>query len=122
MSLLPRFPLSSAFLSGLALVAMVSPCSAARQPAAASGKALSVERIYSQPSLNGQLTRGLAWTPDGKGLSYFETKGSGKEAKTELWVMDAANGQRRLLVASDTLESILPAATSRPTPAPALAR
>jgi len=30
--------------------------------------------------------RGLGW----KGLSYFETKGSGKEAKTEL-VMDAAS-------------------------------
>src|SRR2546427_6813100 len=89
---------------------------------AAAGKALTVERIYSQPSLSGRLTRGLAWTPDGKGLSYFETKGSGKEAKTELWVMDAASGERRLLVASDKLESILPAETSRPTQATGLGR
>src|ERR1700757_1398777 len=86
----------------------------AQQPTDA-GKALTVERIYSQPSLSGRLTPGLAWTPDGKGLSYFETKGSGKDAKTELWVMDAASGERRLLVAADKLESILPADTSRPT-------
>ena len=89
---------------------------------AAAGKALTVERIYSQPSLSGRLTRGLAWTPDGKELSYFETKGSGRDAKTELWVMDAASGERRLLVASDKLESILPAETSRPTQATGLGR
>src|SRR6266852_6149533 len=122
MSLLPRFSRSSAFLSALALVAFLSPPFAAQQPATASGKALTVERIYSQPSLSGRLTRGLAWTPDGKGLSYFETKGSGKEAKTELWIMDAANGQRRLLVASDKLESILPGDTSKPTQATGLGR
>src|SRR6266850_3292499 len=88
--------------------------SAAQQPTGA-GKALTVERIYSQPSLSGRLTRGLVWTPDGKRLSYFETKGSGKEAKTELWEMDAASGERRLLVSSDKLESILPAEPSKPT-------
>jgi len=122
MSLLPRFSRSSAFLSALALVAILSPSFAAQQPAVAPGKALTVERIYSQPSLSGRLKQGLAWTPDGKELGYFETKGSGKEAKTELWVMDAANGQRRLLVASDKLESILPADTSRPTQATGLGR
>src|SRR5712671_5625517 len=88
----------------------------------AGGKALTVERIYSSPSLSGRLTRGLTWTPDGKQLSFFETKGSGNEAKTELWVMDAASGERRLLVASDKLESILPADSSKPTQATGLGR
>jgi dipeptidyl-peptidase-4 len=122
MSLLRHCSRSSVFLCGFALVAVLSPSSAAQQAAAAPGKALTVERIYSQPSLSGRLTRGLVWTPDGKALSYFETKGSGKEAKTELWVMDAANGERRLLVASDKLESILPVDTSRPTQATGLGR
>jgi dipeptidyl-peptidase 4 len=106
-----------------ALVWTGLPPAAAQQSAAkAGGKALTVERIYAQPSLSGRLTRGLAWTPDGKRLSYFETKGSGKEAKTELWVMDAANGERRLLVAADKLESILPVDTSRPTQTTGLGR
>src|SRR5229473_258203 len=95
--------------------------SAAQQPAGA-GKALTVERIYSQPSLSGRLTRGLAWTPDGTGLSYFETKASGKDAKTELWVMDAASGEHRLLVAADKLESILPADRGKETQATGLGR
>jgi dipeptidyl-peptidase-4 len=117
------------FLSLLLLVAGIVVCAglpslaAAQQTvAAAGGKALTIERIYAQPSLSGRLTRGLAWTPDGKRLSYFETKGSGKEAKTELWVIDAASGERRLLVAADKLESILPVDTSRPTQATGLGR
>src|SRR5438445_317761 len=90
--------------------------------APAIGRALTVDRVYSQPSLSGRLTRGPAWAPDGKQLSYFETKGSGKEAKTELWVMDAASGERRLLVSSDKLESILPAENSKTTQATGLGR
>ena len=122
MSLLRHCSRSSVFLCAFALIAILSPSSAAQQPAAAPGKALTVERIYSQPSLSGRLTRGLVWTPDGKALSYFETKGSGKEARTELWVMDAASGERRLLVASYKLESILPVDTSTPTQATGLGR
>src|SRR5467141_1378289 len=111
----------SAVSATLLFSAFLAPFLEAQQPAGA-GKALTVERIYSQPSLSGRLTRGLAWTPDGKGLSYFETKGSGKDAKTELWVMDAASGERRLLVAADKLESILPADSSKATQATGLGR
>src|SRR5882672_5790496 len=120
MHLWRRICCSPAFLNALFLLASCAPLSAAQQPAT-SGKALTVERIYSMPSLSGRLTRGLAWTPDAKRLSYFETKGAGKEAKTELWVMDAASGERRL-VAADKLESILPADSSKPTQATGLGR
>src|SRR5262249_52587382 len=53
---------------------------------------------------------------------FFETKGSGKEAKTELWTMDAGTGERRLLVAAGKLESILPAEPARATQATGLGR
>src|SRR5258707_4189705 len=121
MSLRNRVSCFPVLLATLLLPAFFATSSAAQQPAGAR-KSLTVERIYSQPGLGGRLTRGLAWTPDGKGLSYFETKGSGKEAKTELWEMDAASGERRLLVASDKLETILPAEPSRPTQATGLGR
>src|SRR6266853_1291204 len=111
----------SAVSATLLFSAFLAPFLEAQQPAGA-GKALTVERIYSQPSLSGRLTRGLAWTPDGKLLSYFETKGAGKETKTELWGMDAASGERRLLVEADKLDSILPTDTSRPTQATGLGR
>src|SRR5258708_12761348 len=102
----------------------------AQQPAAApaaaaapaSYKPLTVDHIYSQPGLSGRLTRGIAWTPDSKQISFFESKGAGKEAKTELWVMDVANGQRRLLLSADKLESVLPAGAEPTTQATGLAR
>ena len=97
------------------------PCVCAAQQASAStlaaGKALTVERVYSQPSLSGRMTRGLAWTPDGKLLTYFETKGAGRDEKTELWAMDTATGERRVLIGADKLESIMPAETARQTQA-----
>src|SRR6266704_706233 len=113
-------------LSNFALVLVVLGLPSAliaQQPAPpSSGKLLTVERIYSQPSLNGRPTRGLTWTPDGKQVSYFEAKGAGREAKTELWVMDAASGERRLLVTADKLGAVLAGETSRPTQATGLGR
>jgi dipeptidyl-peptidase 4 len=93
---------------------------AAAAPAAY--KPLTVERIYSEPSLSGNLTRGIAWTPDSKQLSFFKTGGTAKEAKTELWVMDVASGQRKVLVSADKLQSILPAGAERSTQATGLGR
>ena len=90
--------------------------------ASAQSKQLTVERIYSQPSLSGRLTRGLAWTPDGKTLSYFETTGSGRNAKTALWGISAATGEKKEIVAADKLESALPEDKSKPTQATGLGR
>ena len=105
-------------VAGIAACLLWPSLSAAQQAGAVTaGKALTVERIYSQPSLSGRMTRGLAWTPDGKQLTYFETKGAGREAKTELWAMDTATGERRVLIGADKLESIMPAETARPSQA-----
>jgi len=122
MSLLRRFYSSSAALIVFSAFSVFVFRAATQQRTTGSGKALSVDRIYSMPSLSGRVMRGLNWAPNSKQLSYFETKGSGGEARAELWVMDAANGQRRLLVAADKLESILPADSSRPTQATGLGR
>jgi dipeptidyl-peptidase 4 len=78
---------------------------------------LTVDRIYAQPSLSGRLTRGITWSPDGRKLAYLDTKGTGKEAKTELWTLDAVTAERKLLVSADKLESMLPAAPGRQTQA-----
>src|SRR5882724_10869379 len=69
---------------------------------------LTVKRIYSQPSLGGRLNRGVQWAPDGKAVSFFETKGEGAAAKSELWALDVASGQRRLLVNTEKLQTVLP--------------
>lgn len=95
------------FAAFVTLVAAVIPhCAIAQQstaPKVESGE-LTVDRIYSQPSLSGHLTRGISWSPDGKKLSFFETKGT----KVELWSMDPSSGERTLLIPADKLETVLP--------------
>jgi dipeptidyl-peptidase-4 len=119
------------FVRSILLVACAVPSlicnaqqTAAPAPAAtpAPSKPLTVDRIYSQPSLSGQLTRGIAWAPDSKQISFFRADGAGKEAKTELWVMDVATGQRRALLSADKLESLLPSDSGRNTQATGLGR
>ncbi|HEX4544924.1 MAG TPA: DPP IV N-terminal domain-containing protein [Candidatus Acidoferrum sp.] len=124
MSLRRRLFCAAELLTVFLLFLFVTHLSAAQQPAAIprAGKALTVERIYSQPSLSGRLTRGLTWTPDGRQLSYFETRGAGKQATTDLWVMDAGSGERRMLVAAEKLEAVLPVDGSKPTQATGLGR
>lgn len=70
---------------------------------------LTVNRIFSEPSLSGHLTRAIAWLPDSKRISYLETKGHGKAAKEELWEMETETGKRSLLISAEKLETILPA-------------
>ncbi len=91
----------------------LQPFAAAHQAAAAQPGQLTVDRIYSQPSLSGRLTRGIAWSPDGKRLTYLDAKGSGRDAKTELWSLDVASGERSRLISADKLENIFPAPPSK---------
>jgi dipeptidyl-peptidase 4 len=89
-------------------------CSPARAQDAAAKKSLTVEQIFGSPALSGQLTRGIAWSPDDRRLSFLVATGTGKSAKTELWEMDTKSGERHLLVAADKL-----AAALQPSNAPA---
>jgi dipeptidyl-peptidase-4 len=115
-------------ISALLLSASRPPFSAAQQPQAqappATGGVITVERIYSQPSLSGHLTSGIAWTPDGKQLSFLRDvpPGRGQKARNELWILDAASGEGHLLISAEKLESVLPPETGKATQATGLGR
>jgi dipeptidyl-peptidase 4 len=84
------------------------PAGHAQQPPASSNPGeLTVDRIFRAPSLSGHLNPGLTWTPDGKRLSYVQTTGAGKDARRELWVVDAATGQRSVLVPAHKWDAAL---------------
>jgi dipeptidyl-peptidase-4 len=68
---------------------------------------LTVDRIFRAPSLSGHLNPGLTWTPDGKRLSYVNITGAGKDARRELWIVDAVTGQRSVLVPADKWDAAL---------------
>jgi dipeptidyl-peptidase 4 len=89
------------------LSALLHVPAASAQAVAATGKALMVERLYSPPSLSGRLTQGIEWAPDRKRLSYLGRRGSGKDVAIELWAMDAATGERKILVNADTMKAVM---------------
>jgi dipeptidyl-peptidase-4 len=89
------------------LSALLQVPAASAQAVAAKGKALTVERLYSPPSLSGRLTQGIEWAPDGKRLSYLERRGNGKDVAIELWAMDAATGERKILVSAETMKAVM---------------
>lgn len=98
---LPAPPSRSVAL-GLAFVMTLIGANFARAQSAAQ-RQLTVERIYSAPSLSGSLTPGIEWAPDGKRISYLDAGADGPEMAT----MDAATGQRSVLVKSDVLRRVL---------------
>jgi dipeptidyl-peptidase-4 len=124
----PRLSDFFVLVSTLLLSAGRPPFSPAQHPPAQApvprGGVLTVERIYSQPSLSGHLTRGIAWTPDGKKLSFFRDVPPARvqKARSELWIMDAASGQGQLLLSAEKLETVLPAETEKTTQATGLGR
>jgi dipeptidyl-peptidase-4 len=67
---------------------------------------LTVERIYGSPNLSGNLTTGIEWSPDAKRISYLDRNPQGNSTGTELWTMDAATGERKVLVNSETLKTV----------------
>jgi len=85
-------------------------------------RVLTVERIYGEPNLSGSPTTGIEWSPDAKRISYLERKPQGNNDRTELWTMDAATGERKVLVNSETLEAIAQPQKTKATQATGLGR
>ncbi|WP_210330353.1 S9 family peptidase [Aliikangiella sp. G2MR2-5] len=69
-----------------------------------SAKKLTVERIYSSPSLTGPSMRGLQISPDGSRVTFLKGKETDYE-RLDLWEYHIPSGQTRMLVNSDDLHS-----------------
>jgi dipeptidyl-peptidase-4 len=74
-------------------------------PLFAGQKALTIERIFSDPPLDGTLPKQVRWLPDGRRFSFLETIGEGKGAHSSLWVEDAGSGARDRLLEERELSS-----------------
>jgi len=96
-------------VAGVARPLRVGTAAAQQAGAGARQNQLTVERIYSAPSLSGRPLRDTMWSPDGKLLTYLDENADGPE----IWAVDAANGQRHVLVDARHLRDVLLPAASR---------
>ena len=104
MSRFSRWPFFCVVFAGI--VAALSAGSLPGRAQTGGKKNLTVERIYGAPPLGARLTAGIEWSPDGKRISYIERK-SGESGGTELWTMDAATGERKVLVSAEMMKSVV---------------
>jgi dipeptidyl-peptidase 4 len=104
----------ASWISGLlacALLAWAGPRALGTAAAQQSGgqNQLTVERIYTAPSLSGRPLRDTMWSPDGNLLTYLDDN----TGQPEIWAVEAATGQKRVLVDERHLRDVLLPAASR---------
>jgi dipeptidyl-peptidase-4 len=81
---------------------------ASAQSAPANKKPLTIEAIFAEGSLTGRAPETMKWSPDGKMLSYVQRDDSGDHG--ELWYVDAATGEKKVLVSESKLATLAPSA------------
>ncbi|MHA6719538.1 S9 family peptidase [Sphingomonas sp. RS6] len=91
---------------GLGLVGLMSAVTTnqaqAQEPAGA--PALTLERIFASPSIDGPSPRSTALSPDGKLVTLLRNRDDERD-RYDLWAMDTATGKWRMLVDSKRLGS-----------------
>jgi dipeptidyl-peptidase 4 len=115
-----QFRRFGALFMGSAIMAMGTPLMAETQladkrekgnaPVAADAPAvpdvpqqpLSLERIFASPSINGQTPRTVRMSPDGKWVTSLRPRADDRD-RFDLWSLDAATGQWKMLVDSTKL-------------------
>jgi dipeptidyl-peptidase-4 len=79
-------------------------------PAAAQSSAptkpLTIDAIYAPGGLGGRAPETLEWSPDGSKLSFVQRDDQGEHG--ELWYVDAATGEKKVLVSAAKLASLAP--------------
>ena len=84
------------------ILLLLPPCSGGQTTL----KQLTIESIFAPGGLAGREPEAIYWTPDNARFSYIQRDDSGNRA--ELWQVDAASGERRLLVGPDKLTQLAP--------------
>jgi dipeptidyl-peptidase-4 len=69
-------------------------------------KSLTIEAIFAPGGLNGRGPENVEWSPDGTKLSFVQRDDAGEHG--ELWYVDAATGEKKILLSATKLASLAP--------------
>lgn len=70
----------------------------------AASEALTLERVFASPSLDGKSPRGVKLSPDGRWLTLLRNRDDDRE-RYDLWAFDRESGQWKMLIDSEKLGS-----------------
>jgi dipeptidyl-peptidase-4 len=90
-----------ALLLAAAAATLMLPAAASAQTAA---QPLTLERVFASPSLTGATPRSVKLSPDGRLVTLLKPRADDLE-RLDLWAIDPATGQSRMLVDSKKFES-----------------
>ena len=94
----------------LILVWSLASASFAQSTAPSSPKEpLTIESIFSEGGITGRAPEAVQWSPDGKKLTFVMRDDTGEHG--QLWYVDTASGEKKVLVSEAKLASLAPDAT-----------
>lgn len=98
-----RFRTLAAVVGAVLVTAAGAAAGAGAQPAAPPAE-LTLERVFASPALTGARPRVLKLSPDGRYATLLQSRAQDRN-RFDLWAVDTATGQRRMLVDSTRLGS-----------------
>lgn len=99
------------FFRWLLAVSILVPFAGAQSdaPQTSAQKPLTIEAIFAEGGITGRAPENIQWSPDSARLSYIQRDDSGENG--ELWSMDVATGEKKLVVSEGKLSSLAPPAS-----------
>ncbi len=72
----------------------------------ATPKQLTIERIFAEGGVTGRAPETIQWSPDGTKVSFVQRDDTGEHG--ELWYVDAATGEKKILASETKLSQLAP--------------
>jgi dipeptidyl-peptidase 4 len=78
-------------------------------PQAAAPQKLTIEKIFAEGGVTGRAPETIKWSPDGTKVSFVQRDDTGEHG--ELWYVDAATGEKKILASEVKLAQLAPPAS-----------
>ena len=93
------------FVLAINLLVLLSAASAQT----AAPKQLTIEQIFAEGGITGRAPETIKWSPDGTKVSFVQRDDDGEHG--ELWYLDTATGEKKVLVSEVKLSQLAPPST-----------